>query len=230
MEEIMTLGELSRYLKLSDKTLLKMVRNKEIPSAKVANQWRFIKSMIDDWLTSQMDVLPQNDLSRLIEKEYDYVPLSRLINETTIIMDLISNEKTGVLEELSNSAWNNNLISDKENLLKQLIHREKLISTSIGKGVAIPHLRKPSGKVIYEPRIIIGVSQGGVDFGSHDGEPTYIFFLILSDSEVVHLRILSKLTRILQVPEAIEEIKNFSNARDFVRFFLEQERKLNYTE
>jgi PTS system nitrogen regulatory IIA component len=186
--------------------------------------------MVDDWLTSQMDVIPQNDLSRLIEREYDYVPLSRLIDEENIITNLRGTDRYSVLDELTQHAWNNKLIVSKAYLLEHLIHREKITSTALGRGVAIPHLRKPNGKIINEPKMVIGSSKSGIDFGSHDGMPTYIFFLILSDSEVVHLRILSKLTRILQMPAAIETMKSFLSPREYLRFFIEQEKYMQQKE
>ncbi len=225
MDQILTLNEVSKYLKLSTKTLQKMIKNKEIPCAKIANQWRFSKPMVDDWLRIKMEVIPKNDLSRLIEKEYDYVPLSRLIDEDSMIMNLESYNKIGVLSELAQKAFDNKLISDKEYLINKLIEREKLISTAIGNGIALPHLRKPSNKIINEPKIVIGISSKGINYDSSDGKPTHIFFLILSDSEVVHLRILSKIASVLRNKEAIIKLKQFTTKEEFIRFFLEIEKE-----
>ena len=224
MDTILTLAEVSKYLKLSEKTLQKMIKNNEIPCTKIANQWRFSRTMVDDWLRSKMEVIPKNDLSRLIEKEYDYVPLSRLIDEESMIMDLKSTDKIGVLTELAQKAFDNKLISDKEYLIYKLIEREELTSTAIGNGIALPHLRRPSNKVINEPKIVIGISNYGVDYSSSDGKPTHIFFLILSDSEVVHLRILSKISRILREKETLKKLRTFSTAKEFIRFFIEREK------
>jgi len=224
MDAVMTLAEVATYLKLSEKTLLKMVKNGEIPCAKIANQWRFSRAMVDDWLRGKMDVVPKNDLSRLIEKEFDYMPLSRLIDSDSIIMELQSTDRTGILEELAEVAFRNKLIIDKDTLMRKLNEREDLISTAIGNGVAIPHLRKPSAAIISEPKIVIGVSSRGVDFKSPDGKPTKLFFLILSDSEVVHLRILSRLAAILRNKEHLESINAFTDKEDFLKFFLNEER------
>ena len=225
MDTILTLTELSAYLKLSEKTLHKMIKNSEIPCTKIANQWRFSRTMIDDWLRSKMEVVPQNDLSRLIEKEYDIVPLSRLIDENAMIMDLQSDYKEGVLSELAQKAYDNKLVSDKKYLINKLIEREKLTSTAIGNGIALPHLRKPSNEIINEPKIVIGISQRGIDYNSADGNPTHIFFLILSDSEVVHLRILSKISRVLRKEEALIKLRKLKTKEQFIRFFIEAEKE-----
>ncbi|MBN2658483.1 MAG: PTS sugar transporter subunit IIA [Spirochaetales bacterium] len=225
MDTVMTLSEVASYLKLSEKTLLKMVRNGEIPCAKIANQWRFSRAMVDDWLRGKMEVVPKNDLSRLIEKEFDYMPLSRLIDEDSIVLELKSKDRAGVLDELAEVAFRNKLILDKETLMRKLNEREDLISTAIGNGIAIPHLRKPSAAIISEPKIVIGVSPSGVDFKSPDGKPTRLFFLILSDSEVVHLRILSRLASILRNNEHLERINSFTSKEDFLKFFINDDRE-----
>lgn len=227
MDSILTLAEVSTYLKLSEKTLQKMIKNNEIPCTKIANQWRFSRTMIDDWLRSKMEVIPKNDLSRLIEKEYDYIPLSRLIDEDSIIMNLKSRHKLDVLAELAQISYDNKLITDKGHLIDKLIEREQLTSTAIGNGIALPHLRSPSNEIINEPKIVIGISREGIDYDSSDGTPTHIFFLILSDSEIVHLRILSKLSRILRDQDSILKMKDFSQKKDFIKFFISAE-KLNF--
>ncbi|MBB6481399.1 PTS sugar transporter subunit IIA [Spirochaeta isovalerica] len=225
MDEVLTLSEVASYLKLSEKTLLKMVKNGEIPCAKIANQWRFSRPMVDDWLRGKMEVVPKNDLSRLIEREFDYMPLSRLIDEDSIVLELKSVDRAGVIDELAEVAYNNKLILDKDTLTKKLNEREDLISTAIGNGIAIPHLRKPSAAIISEPKIVIGVSPRGVDFKSPDGKPTKLFFLILSDSEVVHLRILSRLAAILRINNHLEQMNNFRSKEDFLKFFINDDRE-----
>ncbi len=223
-DEILTLAEVAEYLKLSDKTVLKMVRNQEIPCAKIANQWRFSKLALNDWISSKMEVIPRNDLTRLIEKEFDSVPLSRLMDTANIILPLKARTREEVINELGQKAFESRLISDKSVFVKKLMEREELTSTSIGSGMAIPHLRNASPEVVKEPKIIIAVSPEGVDFGSFDGELTKIFFLLVSDSEVVHLRILSKLSRILMRDQAASELQSIHSKTGFIQYFIEAEK------
>lgn len=227
MKDILTLQEVAEFLQLSDKTLLKMIKNSEIPCAKIANQWRFSKSMLNDWITSKMSVIPQNDFSRLIETQFDYIPLSRLIDQDSIITDLQATNSEEAVKELAEKAYNNALIANKDEFIKKLLEREKLTSTSIGQGIALPHLRKPCGTMVTAPKIVIGISKKGVDFASLDGEKTTLFFLLLSDSEVVHLRILSKLTQILSISSVIDELKSLTKPEDFIPFFIRKEQEIN---
>ncbi|OQY38018.1 MAG: hypothetical protein B6229_07005 [Spirochaetaceae bacterium 4572_7] len=227
MKEILTLQEVADYLQLSDKTILKMVKNGEIPCAKIANQWRFSKPMLDDWITSKMQVIPQNDLSRLVESQFDYIPLARLIDEKSIITDLKGQTTKEVIHELAEKAYINEFVADKNIFIKQLLEREQLTSTSIGQGIALPHLRKPNGNIVTEPKIVIGVSKEGIDFDSLDGEKTTLFLLLLSDSEVVHLKLLSKITRIFGIDNAISQIKQLRKPEEFVKFFNKIEQELS---
>jgi len=227
MKEILTLQEVADYLQLSDKTILKMVKNGEIPCAKIANLWRFSKPMLDDWITSKMQVIPQNDLSRLVESQFDYIPLARLIDEKSIITDLKGQTTKEVIHELAEKAYINEFVADKNIFIKQLLEREQLTSTSIGQGIALPHLRKPNGNIVTEPKIVIGVSKEGIDFDSLDGEKTTLFLLLLSDSEVVHLKLLSKITRIFGIDNAISQIKQLRKPEEFVKFFNKIEQELS---
>lgn len=227
MDSIMTLSEISKYLKLSEKTLQKMVKNNKIPCTKIANQWRFSQEMIDEWLRNKMEITRGDNMSRIIEEDSHLITLSRLIDEDSMIMNLKSTSKKGIFTELADLALKNKCISDKNYLIEKLLEREELTSTAIGMGVAIPHLRKPSSSIISGPRIMIGISPEGVDFNCFDGLPTFIFFLILSDSEIVHLRILSKLAAFLRKEEVQNKISTLKTSKGFMTFFIELE-KDNY--
>ena len=58
-KEVMTLGEVASYLKVAERTVLRMVHNGEIPCAKVGGQWRFLRTVVDDWLISRITFPPR---------------------------------------------------------------------------------------------------------------------------------------------------------------------------
>ena len=64
-DNIMTLGEMAEYLKIARRSLLKMAQHGDIPATKVASQWRFMRTLVDDWLMSQMKTIPKAELERL---------------------------------------------------------------------------------------------------------------------------------------------------------------------
>jgi nitrogen PTS system EIIA component len=123
--------------------------------------------------------------------------LSELIDEKNIVPDLKAKDKKGVLEELVDALSSQAPALDKNALVKVLLERERLGSTGIGDGVAIPH-GKFSG--IGQPSISFGRSRRGLDFESMDGESTHIFFLLVApeNSASIHLKALAKIAKILK--------------------------------
>ncbi len=123
--------------------------------------------------------------------------LSELLEENNIIPDLKAKDKKGALEELAQAMVSQKPYLDKGALVNVLLDREGLGSTGIGDGVAIPH-----GKFhgIEQPIISFGRSRKGLDFESMDGEPVYLFFLLVApeNSASIHLKVLAKIARILK--------------------------------
>lgn len=123
--------------------------------------------------------------------------LSELLEENNIIPDLKAKDKKGALEELAQAMVSQKPYLDKGALVNVLLDRERLGSTGIGDGVAIPH-----GKFhgIEQPLISFGRSRKGLDFESMDGEPVYLFFLLVApeNSASIHLTALATIARRLK--------------------------------
>ena len=123
--------------------------------------------------------------------------LTEIIEENNIIPELKAKDKKGVLEELAAVISRHEPSIDKGALVKVLVERERLGSTGIGDGVAIPH-GKMNG--VSHPIISFGRSRQGLDFDSMDGQPAHLFFLLIApeDSSSVHLQVLAKIAKILK--------------------------------
>lgn len=123
--------------------------------------------------------------------------LSDILEEKNVIPDLKAKDKRGVLEELVETLVKNDPSLDKSSLVKVLLERERLGSTGIGDGVAIPH-----GKFhgIKTPVVSFGRSRKGLDFETMDGEPAFLFFLLVApeNSASIHLKALAKIAKILK--------------------------------
>ncbi len=202
--EVMTLSEVAAYLRLAEKTVLRMVHKGQIPCAKVASQWRFLRSMIDDWLIAKMRVVPQNDLARLIESSPEVVPLSRVLKTEHVVLDLRPGTREDVLRQLVQPLLRMHFIDEEKPFVDKLMERERIVSTAVGRGVAIPHLRNPQENPEGGPVLVVGICKDGTDFEALDGENTHLFFLLCTDSEVVHLRVLAKVNRIARQNDAMK--------------------------
>ena len=153
------------------------------------------------------------------------IKLPDLLKERYIALDLKEKEKTKLIAELVDIVIKSGRIKNREALSKAILERERLGSTAIGNGVAIPHAKI---KGIKKPLLILGRSVGGVNFDSLDGEKTYLFFMLISPQEEVgpHLKILAKVSHLVKdkfVVERLKKIKDkheiFEIISDFERYF-----------
>lgn len=129
--------------------------------------------------------------------------LLEILKKDAIIPDLTARHKKEVLDELCVKLAEAQGL-EKEPLLDVLLEREKLGSTGIGDGIAIPH-----GKTSHVKNLVItcGRSREGVNFESMDGKPTRIFFVLVApeDSAGIHLKALAKISRLLKDPSFRQE-------------------------
>src|SRR5512146_2232965 len=123
-----------------------------------------------------------------------------LIRREMIVPSLAARDKRGILDELAGHVAANNTRIDRATLLRVLVDREQLASTAIGEGVAIPHGKLPTvGEIVA----CLGRAPGGVDFDSMDGQPTFLFFVLVApeNSTGAHLKALARISRVFKDPE-----------------------------
>jgi len=222
-DEIMTLSELANYLKISEKSVLRMVHRGEIPVTKVASQWRFMRTMIDDWLISKMEMNNRTSLTRSIEDGQIDLSLSRLINVEHIIPDIIPGSKRNILAQLIAPLIKEGLISDDNALLSLLLEREKMVSTALSNKIAIPHIRDPRKFPLNDTFVVLGLCKEGIDYGSLDGTKTHAFFLVCTNSEVVHLKILARIALLTKNSDLISDLLSSKSKNDLLSTLLKIE-------
>ena len=119
------------------------------------------------------------------------------IKEDGVILDLQAIDKLSVLKELSRVLVKPDQSPLTEEITEAVLSREKLGSTGIGQGIAIPHGRLKRSKDFI---VSFGRSIKGIDFDSIDGKPTHLFFLVMApeNSAVNNLKILGRIVTILK--------------------------------
>ncbi len=149
-----------------------------------------------------------------------------VLKKESIISDLKAMDKRGVLEEMVGDVAIKSAGLDKERLLEILLEREKLGSTGIGYGVAIPHgkLKDIDGLVVT-----FGRSVTGIDYQSLDNKPAHLFFLILApeDSAAAHLKILARISKLLKDPSFRKKLLSAPSSDEIFHAIAEEEGKLN---
>jgi fructose-specific phosphotransferase system IIA component len=121
------------------------------------------------------------------------------LDERAVSTNITSQNKEDVIRELVGLLVQSGSIKEKDvqKLVQILLKRESLGSTGIGQGVAIPHGKSDSVDKLVAA---FGVSRTGVAFDSLDGEPVYLFFLLVApeDSAGPHLKALARISRLLK--------------------------------
>lgn len=134
-------------------------------------------------------------------------------------LDLKSSGKKEVIQEMCDLLASKGKIKDASVVFQALMEREKLGSTGIGQGVAIPHCKSEN---IEKMVAALGVSKKGIQFESLDGEPVNIVFLLLSpiDPTGLHLKVLARISRLLKdkfFRISIKEAKNFDDVQKVIQ-------------
>jgi mannitol/fructose-specific phosphotransferase system IIA component (Ntr-type) len=131
--------------------------------------------------------------------------LSKFSSEELITFELKSKDKDGVIRELVDLASRSSLVKDQDELCRDVIERENLVTTGVGYGVAFPHAKTRATRGIV---IAFGRSDEGVDFDAMDKKPVHLFFLIAAPEDAIgaHLNVMARLSFIMKSEENREKL------------------------
>jgi PTS system nitrogen regulatory IIA component len=148
--------------------------------------------------------------------------ITKMLNPEYIIPELKSVTKEEALAELSANFPYASLNCDQATAVNALINREKLGSTGIGDGIAIPH-----GKMCGLDDLLLsfGRSKKGVAFDAMDGKPAHLFFLLIvpEDFPSQHLKLLAKISRMLKDTAFRKKLMEASSRDDLYRLIVEKD-------
>ncbi|MCX5798675.1 MAG: PTS sugar transporter subunit IIA [Proteobacteria bacterium] len=148
-----------------------------------------------------------------------------VLKESCVIADIKGTTKKDVLFELVYVLKKAMLIENVEKAVNVILEREKLGSTGIGDGVAIPHGKTKS---IHNILCAFGRSQEGVDFNAVDRKPVHIFFLLLApeDSASLHLKMLSRISKILRDLSFRKKLMELTDTHEIYTSIIEEDKRL----
>jgi len=150
--------------------------------------------------------------------------IAEFLSPDAVIPDLQSTSKADVLKELSGTLARTQPNLKAERLVEVFKDREKLGSTGIGEGVAIPH-----GKLngLSQLSASFGVSRAGVDFEAIDGKPTYLFFALVApeNSAGVHLKALARISRLFKNQNFRHAILGAKTSEEIYRLIANEDAK-----
>jgi PTS system nitrogen regulatory IIA component len=128
------------------------------------------------------------------------VKITDFLTRDRVIAELTGKEKSAILKEMADQLAGSESGLEPTQILQVLEDREKISTTAIGEGVAIPHGKLPN---VQKVSAVFARSLQGVDFASLDGEPTYLFFTLIApqDAAADHLKALARISRLLKDPD-----------------------------
>lgn len=168
-DDILTIEEVAKYLRVSERTVYDWAQKGEIPSGKIGTVWRFKKSEIEKWVNDRLSsgsrpVVPTNTIQ-----------VKNILSPDRILF-LNHATKHDALVALASNLSAAPQIKNAEELTTEILRREELMSTAIGRGIAIPHVRLTS---VTDLVMSVGISKTDIiDFQTIDDSPVRLLFMI----------------------------------------------------
>ena len=150
--------------------------------------------------------------------------ITDFLSDQSVIPSLAGREKRAVLQEMAEWLASQHRFLDQNKVLQILLEREKISTTAIGEGVAIPH-----GKLAGVERVlgVFARSREGVDFASLDGGRTHLFFVLIAPENAAadHLKALARISRLLKDESFRRRLMEGKTSQDIYQIIAEEDQK-----
>ncbi|MBO7582671.1 MAG: PTS sugar transporter subunit IIA [Treponema sp.] len=205
-DDILTIEEVAKYLRVSDRTVYDWAQKGEIPAGKIGTVWRFKKSEVENWVNAKLSSssLSQNDTE---------VQIKNILSPDRIVF-LNHSTKHDAIVQLSDVLSTAPQIKNAQELTAEILKREELMSTAIGKGIAIPHVRLSS---VTDLVMAVGVCKKPIsDYQTIDDEPVNLLFMIAAayNQHSLYLKTISHFCGKLKQEGLHENIINAKDAQE----------------
>ena len=205
-EDILTIEEVAKYLRVSDRTVYDWAQKGEIPAGKIGTVWRFKKSEIENWVNARLS-------SSAFTKDNSEVQLKNILSPDRIVF-INHSSKHDAIVQLADVLATAPQIKNASELTAEILKREELMSTAIGKGIAIPHVRLSS---VTDLVMAVGVCRKPIDdYQTIDDEPVDLLFMIAAayNQHSQYLKTLSHFCSKLKQEGLHENIVNANDAQE----------------
>ncbi len=147
-----------------------------------------------------------------------------LLKEEFILTEFKSTDKEDAINELIDLYKNDDKVTDIEQVRKSVLDREKIMSTGVGKGFAIPHGKTNAVKDILAA---FGKSEEPIDYDALDGKPVNLIFLLVGKDNLVssHIKLLSRISRLMNKDDFRQRLMEAKSAKDIQKVFEEEEKE-----
>jgi excisionase family DNA binding protein len=220
-----SLQDVAGYLHVAEKTVTRMIQRGEIPAVRVGNQWRVIPAQLHEWL--QRSSSRPGSLQDLLRHDPTAVPIDRLLHPEGILVNATVSHRDHVFDQLAQAVQRVYPAIDAEAYSRSLKEREDLVSTSLGGGLAVPHVRDTRENPAGSLDLFLLTTEQPIPFGR---DACSVFCLACTDDLVLHLRLMQKISYVMRADGAVEEVLRQTGVDDVISSIIQLERNQNYEE
>jgi PTS system nitrogen regulatory IIA component len=205
-ETILTIEEVAQYLRVSERTVYDWAQKGEIPSGKIGTVWRFKRSEIEQWVNDRLS-------SNRFDHHLKPVRIQAVLAPDRILF-LDYPAKRDALLALAGNLAAAPQVKNSQELSLEILKREELMSTAIGRGIAIPHVRLHS---VTDLVVSVGISRVDItDFNPLDDEPVRLLFMIAAayNQHAEYLQTLSFVSAMLKKQALRDSLLNAHGAQE----------------
>ena len=202
--EILTIEEVAKLLRVSERTVYEWAQKGTIPGGKIGTSWRFKRSDIERWIDEQLSTRKKKVIAHPVAVSDVLTP------DRVVIMN--SEHKENALRAIADVLSHAPEVKNHDELEKEIFHREELMSTGIGFGVGVPHVRLDS---VSNLAMAVGVSRTDIaDYGSLDGKPVRIICMIAAGryQHARYIKLLAEISSILKEDSVRDELLSAPDA------------------
>ena len=145
-----------------------------------------------------------------------------LLDENFIHTDFKSEDKTEIINELIDLYSDDKKVNDIEKVRAAVLDREKIMSTGVGKGFAIPHGKSDA---VNDVIAAFGKTNRDIEYEALDGNPVHLIFLLIGREDTVskHIKLLSRISRMMNKDDFREKLLKVNSKREIIDIFREEE-------
>lgn len=206
-DDILTIEEVAKYLRVSDRTVYDWAQKGEIPAGKIGTVWRFKKSEVENWVNERLSS------SSNTKKTDDAVQVKNILSPDRVVF-ITQSAKRDALTELANVLANAPQVKRGDELISEILKREELMSTAVGRGIAIPHVRLSS---VTDLVMAVGVCRTPIsDFQTVDDKPVNLLIMIAAayNQHTYYLQTISYFSAKLKSQELRDAISNAATEKE----------------
>ncbi|MEZ4524944.1 MAG: PTS sugar transporter subunit IIA [Desulfobacterales bacterium] len=225
----LTIDEVAQYLDLPAGTLKRWVRQGRIPIQKSGDGYVFKKSVLEKWAESHNLLFSDSEKNSVSAAQPEQENLLPVMRRGDIFYDLAGHDTETVLQSAVDR-MDHLTEAERTELCLHLLDRERLTSTGIGKGIAIPHPRTPMPEIIGRPLIFTCFPEHPVAFNAVDRKAVFVLFILLSPSSRCHLHLLSRLSFCLREDSFVQFLRTKPQAEEIYARIADAEARLDQKE